>query len=410
MRRFIFLPLLLLAVITIFGQSRPKSDGNLQKANRRPPPTATPTPSTTENQPAPENQPATTSTDLGAVQPSADSAENNPSDGEVLRINTNLVTIPVKVSDRGGRFIGNLSKENFQVFEDGKPQEIAYFSNTEEPFTVALVLDMSYSSTFKIGEIQAAAIAFVNQLHPKDKIMVVSFDEEVRVLSEPTNNRQILQSAIRSTQIASGTSLYEAIDLVINKRLKNITGRKAVVLFTDGVDTTSKRIYAADNLRDVYETDSLIYPIEYDTFRDVQAIKNNPTARIPQQKPFPSPLPPSSTGTRSPFPFPFPLPPSVMSPDSRGTSAEDYQRAAEYLQQLADSTSGRIYKASTTANLADAFKNIADELRQIYSLGFYPVEEKAGKRRQLKVRVNQIGAVVRARDSYVVGKKEKNKK
>jgi VWFA-related protein len=282
---------------------------------------------------------------------------------------------------------------------------------------------MSYSSTFKISEIHSAALAFINQLHPNDKVMVVSFDEEVHVLCEPTNDRERLRLAIKSTQIASGTSLYEAVDLVINHRLKKINGRKAVVLFTDGVDTTSRRAYLEDNLRDATETDSLIYPIEYDTYNDVQRIKNNPTVGAPTigspQKspvpgtgsPFPFPLPgtrttlpsplPRTGGNRSPLPFPVPT-----SPGSQGTSAEDYRKAGEYLRELADSTSGRVYKASTTVNLADAFTKIANELRQIYSLGFYPAEEKAGRRRQLKVRVNKEGAVVRARESYVVGEKK----
>jgi Ca-activated chloride channel homolog len=223
--------------------------------------------------------------------------------------------------------------------------------------------------------------------------------------------------------------------LVLNERMKKIQGRKAIVLFTDGVDTTSRKAYASDNLRDVYETDSLIYPVEYDTYNDVQAIKNNPTGvpttGVPQKttvpgtgSPFPFPLPfpgsgnpmPSTIprmptpspipggGNQSPLPFPIPTTSS-----SQGTSAEDYRRAGEYLETLANSTSGRVYKASTTSNLAQAFTNIANELRQIYSLGFYPADEKSGKKRQLKVKVNQSGAVVRARDSYVVGEKQSKK-
>lgn len=440
MRRFIFLPILLLGFTTLFAQSRPKADDNLQKANKRPPTTTA-----AESKTKPENQPTTIEQNSVPSQSTPDSAEAVP-DGEVLRVDTNLVTIPVKVSDRSGRFVAGLIKENFKIFEDGAEQEIAYFSNAEEPFTVALVLDMSYSSTFKIGEIHSAAMAFIAQLHPNDKVMVVSFDEEVHVLCEPTNDRNVLQAAIKTTQIASGTSLYEAVDLVVNKRLKKISGRKAIVLFTDGVDTTSRRVFASDNLRDVYETDSLIYPIEYDTFNDVQAMKDKPViggqsggggggttipgsgnpTRFPipgTGNPFPFPIP--GTGGRTgnpspstipgspsppipgtggnPSPLPFPLPTTT---GAQGTSAEEYRKAQEYLESLANSTSGRVYKANTTVNLAQAFTNIANELRQIYSLGFYPIEEKAGKRRQLKVRVNQPGVAVRARDSYVVGKKK----
>ena len=388
MKRFILPALLLLACVSLFAQSRPQrqTDNTQQKANQRPP-------QTTENQKKTE---ARASSEPTAAAESY--LEQGIDDGEVLRVDTNLVTIPVKISDRKNRFIAGLKKEDFKIFEDGKEQEIAYFSDAEQPFTVALVLDMSYSSTFKINEIQSAALAFITELHKDDRVMVVSFDAEVHVLCEPTSDRGVLQSAIRSTKIASGTSLYEAVDFVVNKRLKKIAGRKAVVLFTDGVDTTSRLASDYSNLNDAYELDALIYPIEYDTYHDVQAMKNKPvTVKAP------SPIPPT---IGNPSTLPFPIPP-IGTPGSQGTSAEDYRKAQEYLQELADRTSGRVYKANSTVNLALAFTNIAAELRQIYSLGFYPAEEKVGKRRQLKVRVNRADAVVRARDSYVVSKKEK---
>ena len=397
----IALPLLVfLCVAGIFAQSRrasPVSDAPV-KANRRDPKTAQ----------TPQPAPPATDEENSSSEPQAANEINAEASAvdekDVIRVNTQLVTIPVKVTDRGGRFAVGLTKENFKIYEDGKEQEIAYFSNAEEPFTVALVLDMSYSSNFKLNEIQNAAIAFVNQLHPRDKVMVVSFSEEVNVLCEPTNDRKILQSAIRNTQIASGTSLYEAVDLVVNKRLKNISGRKAIVLFTDGVDTTSRRASDFSNLSDVYELDALIYPIEYDTYSDVQAMKNKPVIGG-QSTPTVPHLP-----SRNPSPFPFPIPTSgIGTPSNQGTSAEDYRKADEYLRGLADRTSGRLYQAGTVANLTAAFSNIAGELRQIYSLGFYPVEEREGKRRQLKVKVDRKGLAVQSRDSYVVGKKGKTK-
>ncbi|MEQ1646638.1 MAG: VWA domain-containing protein, partial [Pyrinomonadaceae bacterium] len=162
-------------------------------------------------------------------------------DGEVIKVSTQLVSIPVRVMDKKGRFIGGLAKENFKVVEDGVEQEIALFSNEHQPFTVALVLDMSYSTTFKIAEIQSAAIAFIDQLRPQDKVMVVSFDAEIHVLCDATSDRKEIYRAIKSTKIDNGTSLYEAMDLIINNRLRQIEGRKAIILFTDGVDTSSRR-------------------------------------------------------------------------------------------------------------------------------------------------------------------------
>ena len=195
-----------------------------KKANKRPAATPTPKAETTENSQTEEIIPEDSIID----------------DTDVIEVATEIVTFPVKVLDRKGRFVPGLQKENFKVFEDKTEQEIAFFNNEQQPFTVALVLDMSYSATFKIDEIQAAAIAFIDQLRKDDKIMVVSFNEEVIVLTEPTSDRQKIYSAIRQTRVGSGTSLYEAVDFVVNQRLKKINGRKAIVLFTDGVDTTSQ--------------------------------------------------------------------------------------------------------------------------------------------------------------------------
>jgi Ca-activated chloride channel homolog len=358
--------------VNLWGQSRQPVNTS-QKTNKRPPETS--------KTPPTEDKKVTTNEVAGPL-----------TDDEIINVDTNLVTIPVKVLDRGGRFISGLKKGDFKVWEDDVEQEIEYFSNVEEPFTVALILDMSPSSTFKIHEIQAAANAFIAQLRPNDKVMIVSFDAEIHILSEPTNDRKTLQTAVKNTRIESGTSLYEAVDFVVNKRFKKMNGRKAIVLFTDGVDTTSIQASSTSNLSDVYELDALIYPIEYNTYYDVQKMKNKPVIRQPN--PIPSTTP-------NPLPFPIPI---GRTPSGQGTTAEDYQKAHEYLEELANRTSGRVYRADNTANLSLAFSNIANELRQTYSLGYYPNDAKKERKRKLKVRVSQKGYVVRARDSYVAHK------
>lgn len=386
-----------------FAQSRrvtPPTESNSGKANKRPPQAvATPAPTPAE----PEDEPNTTN--IERVEPKVDASAD---DGEIIKVETEIVSVPVKVSDRNGKFIGGLTKENFQILEENAPHEIAYFSNEQQPFTVALVLDMSYSAKFKAAEIQQAAMSFISQLRPNDRVLVVSFDEQVYVHTvAPTSDRQALQRAVKATKIGFGTSLYEAVDLVINEKFKKIGGRKAIVLFSDGVDTTSRKAHDLGNLSDALELDALVYPIQYDTFNEVQAIKDKPVVTQPT---IPSPIP---SQNKSPFPFPFPTGGAggVGTMDAKGTSAEEYQKADEYLNEMANRTGGRLYQAGTIENLTLAFSKIAAELREYYSLGFYPkADAKNGKKHKIKVRVNQDGAVVKARDSYIIGKKEKKSK
>ena len=321
-----------------------------------------------------------------------------PDDGEIIKINTQLVSIPVRVMDKKGRFFGGLAKENFKILEDGVEQDIALFSNAHQPFTVALVLDMSYSTTFKIAEIQSAAISFIAQLRPEDKVMVISFDEEVHMLCEATSDRQEVYRAIKRTKIATGTSLYEAVALVMNNRLRSIEGRKAIILFTDGVDTTSRRESDYSNLRDAMELDALIYPIRYDTYADVQRMKNKGVILT---------QPPGGTGPTIGG-IPLPVPVITGGASSAGTTEEDYRRAEEYLNNLALRTGGRTYLASSIGGLGDAFAKIASELREFYSLGYYPKDDRiVGKTTSIKVHVDQPGLVIRTREGYIVPRKTK---
>lgn len=345
------------------------------------------------NQRTPQPTPTATPVPTPPPEPPSESVAD---DGDVIRVNTQLVSIPVRVMDKKGRFIGGLTRDNFRALEDGVEQDIAIFSSEHEPFTVALVLDMSYSTTFKIAEIQSAAIAFIDQLRPQDKVMVVSFDQDVHMLCEATADRQAIYRAIKRTKISTGTSLYEAVDLVMNDRLRRIQGRKAIILFTDGVDTTSRRSNDLRNLDDAMELDALIYPIRYDTFADVQTMKGGtqPTVDVP--------LP---GGTTIPVKIPVRTEPNMT---TQGTTPEEYERAREYLDQMALRTGGRLYEAITLGNLAAAYSKIASELREFYSIGYYPKDERVpGKKTSIKVRVDKEGLSVRTRGGYITPKKTK---
>ena len=184
---------------------------------------------------------------------------------DIVRVETNLVTTPVSVLDRDGRFIPGLKKKDFKIFENGIPQPITYFQSSEQPFTVVLMIDTSPSTRYQIDEIHYAAVTFVNQLRPTDKVMVIAFDGRIRILTEPTTEKQKLFAAIYKAQFGSGTSLYDAVDYVATLDLVRELGRKAVVIFTDGVDTTSRRADYESTVTAVEEVDALFYPLRYNT-------------------------------------------------------------------------------------------------------------------------------------------------
>jgi VWFA-related protein len=316
-------------------------------------------------------------------------------EGDVVRIDTNLVTVPVSVMDRQGRFVPDLKKEAFSVFENGVEQRIAYFEPTEKPFTVALLLDTSASTHFQLPEIKEAAIAFAKQLRPQDRVLVVTFNEQVLLLTEVTNDLKVVTGVIdRYATSGTSTRLYDAIDLVINERLNKIQGRKAIVLFTDGVDTSSYLATYESTLREAEELDALIYPIQYDTIDFLRSMQGSNVSIV--------------TTTTNNWPYPGkttshvvygPPRPSVQLPSSIW---DDYEKADHYLHQLADKSGARLFQANDPQQLAQAFSKIAEELRRQYSLGYYPqTPVQSGERREIKVHINQPELAVRARGSYM---------
>jgi Ca-activated chloride channel homolog len=326
----------------------------------------------------------------------ASSGPEEVSAGDVVKVNTSIVTVPVSVLDRQGRFVPNLQKDDFRIFDNGVEQSIAYFEPAEKPFTVALLLDTSASTHFHLQEIREAAIAFAKQLRPQDRMLVVTFNDEVLLLTpNATNDLNTVEDLIDEfANTGSSTRLYDAVHLTIRERLNQIKGRKAIVLFTDGVDTSSQQSTYQTTLREAEELDALIYPIQYDTTdyaRSMQGGGNTVTVVTTTHSIF------GSKTTQQTYNAPAnngqPMP---------GTSKADYDRADKYLHALADETGGRLYQANDTKQLADAFSRIAEELRRQYSLGYYPKSDSGedNARREIKVRVKRSDLAVKARDSY----------
>lgn len=341
--------------------------------------------------PPPELKPPVLQGDTAAMpKPSPTPAK----DDEVIKVSTDLVTTHVSVLDRNGRFIPGLKKQDFSVFENGVKQDITYFQSEEQAFTVILMIDISPSTKYKIDEIHFAAITFVNQLRPTDKVLVLAFDQRIHVLTDgPTSEKPAIYAAIYKATFGTGTSIYEAVDFVASLDLSKATGRKAVVMFTDGVDTTSRQATFESTLTAIQEIDALVYPIRYDTQTAAGVVSTATGA--------PTQLPPDIAAMMAARGIA--IDPRVFRSLARGQSPAEYAKGKLYLEKLAESSGGRIFEATDIKNLDTAFAGIAEELRRQYSIGYYPEQEgKPGETRSFKIKVGRPNSVVRAKSSYVI--------
>jgi Ca-activated chloride channel family protein len=267
--------------------------------------------------------------------------------GGVIKINVSLVNVPTLVSDAAGRYVPNLSAGDFHVFEEGVEQHIDRIIPEVTPFHVALMLDTSGSTLFNHGDIQQAALAFVEALRPEDSVMVLSFDSYIYLDAAFTRDRAALRRAILKTDTGAGTRLYDALDVVISECLNRVEGRKAIVLFTDGIDTHSW-LARFGNYRDrVEESDALLYAVQFDV-----------TAGRP---------------------------------------------ASQYLKGLSENSGGRLFAASTISSLAESFAEVSEELQHQYTICYYPsAQNNDAAFRHIRVTVDRPGAKIRARTGYRV--------
>src|SRR5215467_2923920 len=193
-----------------------------------------------------------------------------PVQDEPIKLKTTLVQVPVVVSDQG-RYVTDLRREDFALLEDGVQQPIEFFKSIDEPFTVALLLDSSGSTSDQLNQIKAAAQAFIDNLRDRDRVMVMSFDDSVHIQCGLTGDRSTLRRAVESISAGEYTQVYEAVYTAVWEKLRRIEGRKAVIVFTDGIDTASSEIDEEDTLDAVVDSENiLVYPIRYSTRGDVE--------------------------------------------------------------------------------------------------------------------------------------------
>ena len=306
----------------------------------------------------------------------------SPQDG--VRLVTLVVSLPVVVQDRHGRFIVDLRREEFHVFDDGVEQPVTHFAPLEEPFSAVLLLDTSGSTRFILKEIQESALAFIAALEPADRVYPIAFDNQVRPLvSVWTNDRERLTEAVRGTHTGMDpeldvektkakppksfqvtTRLYDAVKMGF-ELLKPVTGRKALIILSDGFDTASQRATSASTLKEAEELGAFIYTVKYPDRREHADLDPEPAR-------------------------------------DKGVLPFNWIENWVYLEDLAKRSGGRFYRVINMKRVLAAFAAIAEELRHQYSLGYYPQPLPGpGEARRIQVKVDRHNVSVRTRKRYV---------
>jgi Ca-activated chloride channel homolog len=266
-----------------------------------------------------------------------------------FRSSTRIVPVITTVLDAQGRLVPNLDQGEFTILDNGKPQEIVFFQNDVQPFTVVVMLDYSASMTANLDLLKNASEQFILRLLPADRGQVGSFSDKIQFSGTFTSDRDDLIFALDDLQFGNPTRLYDAIDASIDM-LKDVDGRKVVLVFTDGDDTAS-RVGFGDVLDHARDQEMMIYAIglESEFFNGQRMVRSRP------------------------------------------------DRA---LKRLAEETGGGYFELKKTDDLAPTFTRVAQELHSQYTLGFTP-SVLDGKEHKLAIRMKQAGMNGRARRSYI---------
>lgn len=351
-------------------------------------------------------------------QGSPSTAGEDVDEGDVVRVETQLVTVPAVIKNSGGRPITGLRRDNFVVFEDGQQQSISNFGTSDAPFEIALLLDTSGSTREDVSLIREAAMAFINSLRPGDRVAIVAFNTDqdgsnqiatVEILSRLTSDRKLLQRAIGNVGSANGTPFYDALNQIALEIFRDppseeIIGRRAVVALTDGVDSASDTDFVAArgkltragiacyfiqvNTEDFVE-DRLLKDCQDDgrLSLSVKQLQRYRAIFIPRAK--------SEDYTDFCKMGQF---------ERMQISRELYNLARREMNDLAKASGGKNFVATTLVDARAAFAQVATEIGTQYSLGYYPTNKaRDGKYRTIRVEVRGVAEKpqVRAREGYV---------
>jgi Ca-activated chloride channel family protein len=276
---------------------------------------------------------------------------------QIFRATVEMVSLNVTVVDAQNRYVTDLDRSDFGVFEDGAKQEITYFNKTSLPIALSLLIDTSASMEQRMSTAQEAAVGFAKRLRPQDLAQVVDFDTRVEVLQEFTGDIAALETAIRATQPGGSTSLHNAIYISLKELAKiraksdDDVRRRAIVLLSDGEDTSS--LVSFEEVLDLAKrSETAIYAI------------------------------------------------GLQSRDGGGIG-KGFREAEFVLRQLAQETGGRSFFPQRPEELSDIYGVIADELSSQYTIGYAPSNQRRdGAWRRLNVQINRQGTAARTKRGY----------
>ena len=304
------------------------------------------------------------------------------------KVSDKSVSVPLTVFDNQGKVITGLKKSDFQIFVDDKEVNDFALEDVDQSLNIILLLDTSPSAEFKIKELQDYATKIIDELQPPDKVLVAEFNENLKVKTELTNDKKVINSAIQKTKFGDGTSLYDAVQKLFKENISNLEGRTAVILITDGVDTTSTNSNYLKSLETAEKYNVPIFVVYVDTFEhNTISMKNS--GGIVLSSPFPS-----ITNN-----FPKPRGSSIQ----LGSTKMEYEIGKSYLNDIVSLSGGRVvlFKNAVDSQ-TQALPKFADEMRLKYYLKFKPSEtDKSGERKQIKVRVNRLDLFLLTKGSYI---------
>ena len=331
---------------------------------------------------------------------------------EPVRLKSNLVMVATSVTDSSGRPVQSLTQDSFSVFEDGVRQRIAHFASTEAPFSLLLLLDISGSTMNDLALMKSAARNFVKEIRSEDRVGLIVFSGEVELAADLTSRRDEVLKAIDEIQPpagrdgrrfgpATGTSFYDALYLAVeDSPLKDVEGRKAIVCMSDGVDSTSK-ITRDEAIRLVKKSDASVYFLELNTEQAMLAglskLPSDTGYIVLSQTQVDRYYEENDQDSKNRM-----LPRSALPvPVRREIATGLYKIARRELRDVATTSGGRVFPVQTLEGLAGVYKQIAEDLRSQYLIGYYPTNNDAdGRWRAIKVDVSSKGARVRARSGY----------